>query len=123
MTDEYVPILCYRCLVKMTDDELKENTEENPTCRRCTKRMIMFNDFREHQNDEEYFDRDDIPNWERWAYRIINDAEDTPVLLSHLAEMVKVNDITDNDYRKIIELLANAYVQAQYDENLQELPR
>jgi len=123
MTEDYVPILCYRCMVKMTDEELKENTEENPTCRKCTKRMIMFNDFREHQNDEEYFERDDIPSWERWVFLILQNAEDTPILLQLLDEMAKDRGMKPDDYNKIIEIMANALVQAQYDENRQELPR
>ena len=123
MTDEYDPILCYRCLVKMTDDELKENTEENPTCRRCTKKLIVFNDIREHSNDEDYFDRDDVPIWERRAYQILENAEDTPILVQLLDGMMKDDNMKIEDYCKIIEVMASAFVHAQYDENLQELPK
>jgi hypothetical protein len=110
-------------MVKMTDDELKENTEENPTCRRCTKKLIVFNDIREHSNDEDYFDRDDVPIWERRAYQILENAEDTPILIQLLDMMMKDDNMKIEDYCKIIEVMASAFVHAQYDENLQELPK
>ena len=46
-----------------------------------------------------------------------------PVLLQLLDDMVKDRGMKPDDYNKIIEIMANALVQAQYDENRQELPR
>ena len=37
--------------------------------------------------------------------------------------MKEDKDLTFEDYRKVIEILAKAYVQALYDDSMQELPR
>ena len=105
----------------MTVDEVKEGTEKNPTCRQCTQMQHRFRNFYEHSMDEEYFENNEnIPEWEWWAYHILNDAQDTSLLVNDLKLMKENEDLTSEDYRKVIEILAKALVQAQFDDSVQE---
>ena len=105
----------------MTVDEVKESTEENPTCRQCTQMQHRFRDFYEHSMDEEYFENNEnVPEWEWWAYHILNDAQDTSLLVNDLKLMKENEGLTFEDYRKVIEILAKAFVLAQFDDSMQE---
>ena len=85
------------------------------------KKIFRINNTSTSKND--YFDRDDVPIWERRAFQILENAEDTPILIQLLDEMMKDDNMKIEDYCKIIEVMASAFVHAQYDENLQELPK
>ena len=112
---------CFRCRLGMTVDEVKESTEKNPTCRQCTQMQHRFRDFYEHSKDEEYFENNEnVPEWEWWAYHILNDAQDTSLLVNDLKLMKENEGLTFEDYRKVIEILAKAFVLAQFDDSMQE---
>ena len=53
----------------------------------------------------------------------MSDAQDSGILKNDLDIMMKDKDITTEDYRKVIEILAKAFMQAQFDDSMQELPR
>ena len=118
------PNNCSTCGLPMTDEEAKENTEELLTCRKCTKMKRRLREFYEHTKDEDYFENNEnVPTWEWFAWRILSDAQDTSILVHDLNLMKENEDLTLEDYRKVIEILAKAYVQALYDDSMQQLPR
>ena len=118
------PNNCSTCGLPMIDEEVKENTEESLTCRKCTKMKRRLREFYEHTRDEDYFENNEnVPAWEWFAWRILSDAQDTSILVYDLNLMKEDKDLTFEDYRKVIEILAKAYVQALYDDSMQELPR
>ena len=117
-------IQCMRCEMLLTQDEVNENTEEGFTCRKCTQMQQRFRDFSEHSKDEDYFtNQENVPKWERYAWMIMSDAQDSGILKNDLDIMMDDNDVTKDDYRKVIEILAKAFMQAQFDDSSQELPR
>ena len=117
-------IQCMRCSVTLTQDEVNENTEPDYTCRKCTQMQQRFRDFYEHTRDEAYFtENENVPSWEHYAWLIMSDAQDSGILKNDLDILMEDKDITVEDYRKIIEILAKAFVQAQFDDSQQELPR
>lgn len=121
MTSE---IQCMRCSVILTEDEVNENTEPDYTCRKCTQMQQRFRDFYEHTRDEEYFtENENVPKWEHYAWMIMSNAQDSGILKNDLDIMMEDKDVTVEDYRKIIEILAKAFMQAQFDDSQQELPR
>jgi len=114
---------CMRCNVTLTQDEVNENTEPDYTCRKCTQMQQRFRDFYEHTRDEDYFNQENVPKWERYAWMIMSDAQDSGILKNDLDIMIDDKDVTIDDYRKVIEILAKAFMQAQFDDSAQELPR
>ena len=117
-------IQCMRCTVTLTQHEVNENTEHDYTCRKCTQMQQRFRDFYEHTRDEAYFtENENVPKWERYAWMIMSDAQDSGILKNDLDIMMEDKDVTVEDYRKVIEILAKAFMQAQFDDSQQELPR
>ena len=124
-------VVCFRCRLELTEDEVKENTEEEPTCRKCTAMQNRLQDFRAHMDDDSYFMPDGhtpeigpngVPFWEWYAYRVIKDFEDTSVLVEDLKQMEK-DSLSTDDYRKIIELLTDALLAFKYSQEYYELPK
>ena len=122
---------CHKCGLPMTNEEIQENTKEEPKCRKCTAMENRLQDFHEHMNDESYFmpggmtpdvGEGGVPYWEWWAYCIARDFEDTPMLIQDLKEMEDDN-LSTCDYHKIIELLANMLLYYKYSQEAFELPR
>ena len=113
---------CWKCGLPMTTEEIEENTNEEPRCRKCTVMQQRLQDFRNHIDDDNYWNGDEVPTWEWWAWRISTDFEDTPVMVENLKQMEKDN-LSPEDYRKIIWVLTDALLAFKYSQEAFELPR
>ena len=113
---------CHKCGLPMTVEEIEENTNEEPRCRKCTVMQQRLQDFRNHIDDDNYWNGDKVSLWEWWAWRISTDFEDTPVMIENLKQMEK-DDLSTEDYRKIIWLLTEALLAFKYSQEAFELPR
>ena len=113
---------CWKCGLPMTTEEIEENTNEEPRCRKCTVMQQRLQDFRNHIDDDNYWNGDEVPTWEWWAWRISTDFEDTPVMIENLKQMEKDN-LSTEDYRKIIWLLKETLLSFKYSQEAFELPR
>ena len=113
---------CRKCGLPMTTGEIEENTNEEPRCRKCTAMQQRLQDFRNHIDDDNYWNGDEVPTWEWWAWRISTDFEDTPVMVENLKQMEKDN-LSPEDYRKIIWVLTDALLAFKYSQEAFELPR
>ena len=121
---------CHKCGLPMTTEEIQENTNEEPRCRKCTAMQQRLQDFRDHLDDDNYFMPDGcaevgpggVPYWEWYAYRVICDFEDAPAMIEDLKQMEK-DDLSTEDYRKIIWLLTEALLSFKYSQEAFELPR
>ena len=105
MSDDVIN--CWKCGLPMTTEEIQENTGEEQRCRKCTVMQQRLRDFRNHIDDDNYWNGDKVSLWEWWAWRISTDFEDTPVMIENLKQMEK-DDLSTEDYRKIIWLLTEA---------------
>ena len=113
---------CWKCGLPMTTEEIEENTNEEPRCRKCAVMQQRLQDFRNHIDDDNYWNGDEVPTWEWWAWRISTDFEDTPVMVENLKQMEKDN-LSPEDYRKIIWVLTDALLAFKYSQEAFELPR
>ena len=120
MSDDVIN--CWKCGLPMTAEEIQENTNEEPRCRKCTVMQQRLQDFRNHIDDDNYWNGDKVSLWEWWAWRISTDFEDTPVMIENLKQMEK-DDLSTEDYRKIIWLLTEALLSFKYSQEAFELPR
>ena len=120
MSDDVIN--CWKCGLPMTTEEIQENTGEEQRCRKCTVMQQRLQDFRNHINDDDYWNGDEVPLWEWWAWRISTDFEDTSVMIENLKQMEK-DDLSTEDHRKIIWLLTEALLSFKYSQEAFELPR
>ena len=67
---------CQKCGVKTTPEERDESPIEELICRKCIARLVRMKDFKEHIEDDDYWNSDNVPQWEWWAWRIANDFEE-----------------------------------------------
>ena len=122
---------CWKCGLPMTVEEIQENTNEESRCRKCTAMQQRLQDFREHMDDDNYFMPNGcmpelgpggVPYWEWYAYCIVRNFEDTPAMVEDLKQMEKDN-LSPEDYRRIIWLLTDALLSYKYSQEAFELPR
>ena len=92
-------------------------------CRKCIARIDRIDKFREHLNDDEYWrDGKYSEEWEWWAWRISTDFEDQASLQEILRGM-KSDNLTIDDYNKVIELLSMVMMTYKYSQEAYDLPR
>ena len=106
-------INCWKCGLPMTTEEIQENTSEEPRCRKCTVMQQRLQDFRNHINDDDYWNGDEVQLWEWWAWRITEDYVDSAILQRDLRQMME-DKLTVEDYNKIIEVLAMMMLSHKY---------
>tara|TARA_Y100000310_G_scaffold118012_1_gene116737 strand:+ start:521 stop:880 length:360 start_codon:yes stop_codon:yes gene_type:complete len=116
------PDKCKKCGVDVTPEEQSECPYEEMTCRKCIARLVRMNDFKEHLEDDDYWNSDDVPQWEWWAWRLSTDFEDQAALQEILRGM-KSDNLTIDDYNKVIELLSMVMMMHKYSQEAYELPR
>ena len=113
---------CKKCGVITTLEEQAECMLEELTCRKCIARLARMQDFKEHLEDDDYWNNEDVPQWEWWAWRISTDFEDQASLQEILRGM-KSDNLTIDDYNKVIELLTMVMMTYKYSQEAYDLPR
>ena len=113
---------CQKCGVKTTPEERDESPIEELICRKCIARLVRMKDFKEHIEDDDYWNSDNVPQWEWWAWRIANDFEDHAAVQEILQGMESDN-LTIEDYNKVIELITMVMLMHKYSQEAYELPK
>ena len=62
---------CRKCGLPMTAEEIEENTNEEPKCRKCTAMQQRLQDFRDHLDDDNYFMPDGCAEVGPWKCQLL----------------------------------------------------